>query len=74
MALKRKSTEARVAPAGPELCLVRWIIDDRVGVMPVSSVDKNCKPRVGVTVDVKWKGKEKFQAEILKISREYNYI
>ena len=65
MALKRKSGESK---GGQQLCLVRWVEDDQVGVMPVSSVSKDYKPRVGVTVDMRWKGKTTYKAEILKIS------
>ena len=65
MALKRKTGESK---AGQQLCLVCWVENDQVGVMPVSSVSKDYKPRVGVTVDMRWKGKITYKAEILKIS------
>ena len=29
---KRKSGEARAVVAGPQLCLVRWIVDDQIGL------------------------------------------
>ena len=67
MALKRKTGESK---GGQQLCLVRWVEDDQVGVMPVSSVSKDYKPRVGVMVDMPV-GKERqhrYKAEILKIS------
>ena len=70
MALKRKRAEAKGVPATPQFCLVRWIEDDQVGVMPVSSVSKDSKPVVGAEVDMRWKGKAVYKAEILKISRE----
>ena len=53
-----------------QFTLVRWIEDDTVGVMPLSAVEgKDCMPCVGATVDMRWRGKKTYEAEILRISR-----
>ena len=67
MALKCKRAEAKGVPA---TSVVRWIEDDQVGIMPVSSVSKDSKPVVGAVLDMRWKVKAVYKAEILKISRE----
>lgn len=39
-----------------------------VGVMPISAVMKDYTPQVGAVVKMKWRGKQVYEAEILKIS------
>ena len=53
-----------------QFALVLWTEDERVGVMPVSSVMKKYgAPYVGAIVKMKWRGtKTLYEAEILKIS------
>lgn len=70
MVLKCKRAQAKGVPATPQFCLVQWIVDDQVSVMPVSSVSKDSKPVVGAVVGIRWKGKAVYKADILKISRE----
>ena len=55
---------------GKEFALVRWLEDETVGVMPLSSVKKGYNPFAGATVKMKWRGKREYEAEILKISRK----
>lgn len=50
--------------------LVRWIIDESVGVMPSTSVKTGQIQTVGAFVDAKYDGKF-YEAEILKISSKY---
>jgi len=49
--------------------LVRWLDDERVGVMPSSAVKNDEKAYVGSFVEFRW-GKSFYDAEILKISRK----
>jgi len=56
----------------PDFVLVQWIEDDSVGVMPMTAVKAEEKERsVGAVVDIRWKGKKTYPAEILKISSEH---
>lgn len=50
-----------------QFALTRWLIDETVGVMPLTAVKKDQKPHVGAYVDMKYLGKF-YEAEILKIS------
>lgn len=34
--------------------LVRWLEDEKVGIMPVSAAKTGAKPYVGAYIDVKW--------------------
>ena len=52
-----------------QFTLVRWIEDDTIGVMPISAVEgKDCMPCVGASIDMHWRGKKTYKAEILRIS------
>ena len=49
-----------------DLTLVQWI-DEKIGIMAVSSVVKGYMPSVGAVVPMKWnKGREQYDVEILK--------
>ena len=52
-----------------EFTLVRWIEDDTIGAMPLSAVAEDSRPYAGAVVDMRWRGKKTYEAEILKISR-----
>jgi len=54
-----------------EFILVRWLERDQIGVMPISAIVKEHKAYVGAIVGLKWKGKQVYDAEILKISRKW---
>ncbi len=56
-------------PKNKRFMLVRWLVDETVGVMPLTSVKKDHTPRVGAYVEAKYQGKF-YEAEILKISGE----
>ena len=48
--------------------LVRWIDEEKIGLMPASGVVKGYTPYVGAVVGMKWnRGKENHNAEILKM-------
>ena len=53
--------------------LVRWLEDERVGVMPVSAAKPGLKPYVGAFVNVKWM-RGYYEAEILCISGGYKLV
>ena len=57
-----------------EFTLVRWVEDDTVGIMPLTAVvaGTNCTsmPCVGAVVDMRWRGRKTYEAEILRISRK----
>ena len=52
-----------------ECALVRWLIDETVGVMPLSAIRPGQQSFVGAVIDMKYQSKF-FEAEILKISRK----
>ena len=49
--------------------LLRWLIDEKVSIMPFSSAKKGTKVYTGVFGEFKWSGKF-YEAEVLKISGE----
>ena len=51
-----------------EFVLVRWLDEDQIGVMPMSAIVKDKAVYVGAVVEIKWKPREVYDAEILKIS------
>ena len=56
------------AKAGsPKLCLVRWLEDETVSVVPATTVDAKQKVYVEAIVNFKWL-KRTYEAEVLKIS------
>ena len=57
-----------------EFVLVRWLDEDQIGVMPISSIVKDKAVYVGAVVGIKWKPSEVYDAEILKISSKAIYI
>ena len=57
-----------MASSSKQFVLVRWTEDEMVGVMPISAVMKDYTPQVGAVVKMKWRGKQVYEAEILKIS------
>lgn len=59
-----------MAVAIKESVLVRWL-EDQIGVMPISAIVKGDKAYVGAIVNMKWKGKQVYEAEILKISSKH---
>lgn len=61
MATKRK------AVSGKKYCLVHWIEDDQIGVIPETYIKKGQMKSVSAYVDCKW-GKKYYQARILKMS------
>ena len=56
-------------PKNQQFMLVRWLVDESVGIMPLTCIKKNQSPRAGAFVDAKYQGKF-YEAEILKISSE----
>lgn len=50
--------------------LVRWLEDEKIGIMPVTSVQKGNDVHVGAVVPVKWSGRKYYDAEILQLSGE----
>lgn len=54
-------------------CLLRWIEEDKVGIMPISAVKKDQIATVGSVVDVKYQSKF-YPAEILVVSGNLLYI
>lgn len=55
------------ASSKQEFALVRWLVDESVGVMPVTAVKKGLEAYVGVVVAMRFH-KKLYDAEILKIS------
>ena len=57
--------------AEKEFTLVRWVEDDTVGIMAISAAtnESKSKPYVGAVVNMRWRGKKTYEAEILRISR-----
>lgn len=53
-----------------KLMLVRWLVDETVGVVPTSTVQKGETVEVGAIAGVKW-GSKFYQAEILQISSKW---
>lgn len=61
-----------MCPAKPKMppkrfALTRWLIDESVGVVPLTAAKKGQTPHVGAFLDMKYLGKF-YEAEILKIS------
>ena len=52
--------------------LLRWILDEKISVEPISSARKGTNVYTGVFADFKWAGKY-YEAEVLKMSGERNY-
>ena len=52
--------------------LLRWILDEKISVEPISSARKGTNVYTGVFTDFKWAGKY-CEAEVLKITGERNY-
>lgn len=58
-------------PPKTHFMLVRWIEDEKIGVMPVSAVQKGNPVQVGAIVPVKWSAGKYYDAEILQLSGKY---
>ncbi len=57
--------------AGKKFALVRWIEDEKVGVVPFADIAGKERAYPG---DVKWGSRKKHEAENLKISGESSFI
>lgn len=54
------------------LALVRWLIDESIGVMPLSAAKADeSELFVGSTTKMQWKGKKLYDVQILKTSSEF---
>ncbi len=51
-----------------KFCLVRWLDDETVSVLPVQAAKEGQKVFQGSYADFKWLGKQLYEAEVLKIS------
>ncbi|XP_019860258.1 PREDICTED: uncharacterized protein LOC100637058 isoform X2 [Amphimedon queenslandica] len=60
----------KMAETAKSFMLVRWLEDEKVGVMPVSAAKTGVKPYVGAYIDVKWTRGKYYEAEILRISND----
>lgn len=72
--VRRKTREVTVMPPKKRskeklFILVRWLVDETVGVMPLTALHRDCRAHVGAVVEVKY-GRKFYQAEVLKISGE----
>ena len=48
-----------------EFVLMRWLDEDQIAVMPMSAIVKDKAVYVGAVVEIKWKPREVYDAEIL---------
>lgn len=51
-------------------CLIHWLQDDQVGVMPEKSIKERQSVSVGSYVECKW-GKKFYEAQVLMLSGEF---
>lgn len=67
----RGEVVARAVPVemSGQFVLVRWLIDECVGVMPISAAQKGSDVSPGTIVKMKWSGKTFYDAEILSMGR-----
>ena len=52
--------------------LLRWLLDEKISIEPISSARKGTNVYTGVFGDFKWAGKY-YEAEVLKMSGERTY-
>ena len=64
-AMAKRSGKAKAG--NPKLCLVRWLEDETVSVVPATTAEAKQKVYVGAIVNFKWL-KQMYEAEVLKIS------
>ena len=64
-AMAKRSGKAKAG--SPKLCLVRWLEDESVSVVPATTAGAKQKVYVGAIVNFKWL-KKMYEAEVLKIS------
>ena len=53
-----------------KLMLVRWLVDETVGVVPTSNAKKEAVIEVGKVASVKW-GTKFYDAEVLQLSSKW---
>ena len=68
-AMAKQSGKAKAG--SPKFCLLRWLEDKTVSVVPATTAEAKQKVYVGAIVNFKWL-KQMYEAEVLKISSVEN--